>query len=79
MRERLLHGWNFARLLRLGLALAFLGAAWNNGEWIAYALAALFGLQAVLNTGCCGSACATPPANRKSNAVVEDVHYEEVR
>lgn len=75
----LLRNWNFPRLLRLALAGAFLGAAISSGERVAYVVAAVFGLQAILNVGCCGSACAAPPVNRKAGNVVQDVDYEEVR
>jgi hypothetical protein len=75
---KLLRNWNFARVLRLVLAGAFLGAAVSSGEWIAYVVAAVFGLQAILNVGCCGSACAVPPVNRKAGTLVQDTDYEEV-
>lgn len=75
---KLLRNWNFARVLRLVLAVAFFGAAVSSGEWIAYVVAAVFGLQAILNVGCCGSACAAPPVNRKAGTLVQDTDYEEV-
>lgn len=75
----LLRNWNFARLLRLALGGAFLGAAISGGESAAYVVAAVFGLQAILNVGCCGSACIAPPVNRKADHVVQNVDYEEVR
>lgn len=74
----LLTNWNLARVLRLAFALVFLGAAITGGEPIAYVAAGVFGLQAILNVGCCGSACAAPPANRKTGNVVQEVDYEEV-
>ncbi len=74
----LFRNWNFARALRLVLAGAFLGAAISTGEWIAYVVAAVFGLQAILNIGCCGSSCAAPPVNRKATSLVQDVDYEEL-
>lgn len=77
--NELLRNWNFARLLRLALAGAFLGAAVSSGERVAYVVAAVFGLQAILNVGCCGTTCAAPPVNRKAVNVVHDVDYEEVR
>lgn len=74
----LLRNWNFARVLRLVLAGAFLGAAVSSGEWVAYVVAVVFGLQAIFNVGCCGSACAAPPVNREAVNVVQEVDYEEV-
>ncbi len=74
----LLRNWNFPRVLRLVLAGAFLGAALSSGEWIAYLIAAVFGVQAIFNVGCCGPACATPPANRRTDPLVQETEYEEV-
>lgn len=74
----LLRNWNFARVLRLVLAGAFLGAAVSSGEWVAYVVAAMFGLQAIFNVGCCGSACAAPRVNQKAGNVVQETDYEEV-
>ena len=76
--RRLLSNWNFARVLRLVLALVFLGAAIFGGEPIAYVAAGVIGLQAILNVGCCGSTCIAPPLNRKAGNVVQEVDYEEV-
>ncbi|MBP8823881.1 MAG: hypothetical protein KBH07_09565 [Flavobacteriales bacterium] len=77
--ERLLGPWDGARLLRLGLAVAFLWAAIAEGEAMAWAAAVFFGVQALFNVGCCGAACATPPANRNKAGAADDVNYEEVR
>ncbi|MBS1547110.1 MAG: hypothetical protein JST38_21915 [Bacteroidetes bacterium] len=76
--KQFLSGWNFARVLRLVLAVAFLGAAVSTGEWIAGVFGAVLALQAMLNVGCCGSTCTALP-NRDRREGVEDVHYEEVR
>ncbi len=74
----LLRNWNLARVLRLVLAGAFLGAAVSSGEWVAYVVAAVFGLQAILNVGCCGASCAAPSVNRKAGNIVQETDYEEV-
>ena len=73
-----LRNWNFTRVLRLMLAGAFLGAAVSSGEWVAYVVAAVFGLQSIFNVGCCGASCSTPPVNRMARNVVQDTDYEEV-
>lgn len=79
MIDRLRGPWPFARLLRLGIASAFLWAAIAEGEAIAWAASIFFGLQALLNVGCCGTACATPPVDQPRADAAEHVHYEEVR
>lgn len=75
---KLLANWPAARLLRLVLAVLFAGAALREGEPIAWVAAALLGVQAVFNMGCCGTACAAPPVNRKGRQAVDEIHYEEV-
>lgn len=74
----LLRNWNFARVLRIVLAGAFLGAAVSSGEWVAYVVAGMFVLQAIFNVGCCGASCAAPPVNRNAGNIVQETDYEEV-
>ncbi|MCO5274834.1 MAG: hypothetical protein M9900_07920 [Flavobacteriales bacterium] len=78
MMERMRGPWGFARLLRLGLAVAFLWAAIDGGEAVAWFAAVFFGVQATFSMGCCGSTCAPAPNQAKKQGV-EEVHYEEVR
>ncbi len=67
------------RWLRLALALAFLFAAIDRAEPLAYAAAIFFGLQAVFNVSCCGAACA-PVGNKGGTAQkMEEVTYEEIK
>lgn len=79
MMKGLLRNWGTARLLRLGLAGAFIAAGIAGKEPMAWFLGALFGLQAMLNIGCCGATCVPPETNRKATSDVRDVHYEEVK
>ena len=79
MMNNVFRNWNFARVLRLALAVAFLGAAISGCEWIAYVVAGVFGLQAILNVGCCGASCAPMPKNSQGDTVVQKVTYEEIR
>jgi hypothetical protein len=79
MMKGLLRNWGTARLLRLGLAVAFIAAGITGKEPIAWAIGAVFALQALLNIGCCGATCVPPETDRKAVADVEDVHYEEVK
>lgn len=77
MRD-LLRNWTTARVLRLVLAAVFLAAGISEGETLAYIAAAVFGVQAIFNVGCCGASCAAPPANRKAVGVVQEVDHENV-
>lgn len=75
MKERLLTGWNGARWLRLAFALVFLAAGLKDHEPMAYAAAAFFGVQALLNIGCCGiGSCA--PVRTATKADTDHITYE---
>lgn len=57
--KALFNRWDSLRWVRLGLALALLGAAIGSGDHAAYLAAAFFGIQAVFNVSCFGASCAT--------------------
>jgi hypothetical protein len=79
MMGKVFHDWNIARALWLALAVAFLGAAIAGGEWITYAFAGIFGLQAFFNVGCCGAACVPRSKNPMADPLVQEVTYEEIK
>lgn len=82
MRTRLLTDWHAMRWMRLAFAIVFLFAGIAQHEPVAYAAAAFFGFQALLNVGCCGAACA-PPRTRieqdPSRPATVDISYEEIK
>lgn len=70
--------WHWMRWLRLLAALAFLGQGIASSDPIAYGAAAFFGIQAVLNTGCCAvGSCATPPI-RNTKTATDDPAYQRI-
>lgn len=82
MRTRLLTDWHAMRWMRLAFAIVFLFAGISQHEPVAYAAAAFFGFQALLNMGCCGAACATPrrdTAQGSTRPMATDVSYEEIK
>jgi len=80
MKERLLTNWDAMRWMRLVFAIVFLFAGITRHEPIAYAAAAFFGLQALLNIGCCGTACAPQRKNAAptTDRATTEISYEEV-
>lgn len=65
--KALFNSWDTVRWVRLGLALALLGAAITSGDHMAYLAAAFFGIQAVFNVSCCGASCATGACDRSAS------------
>ena len=54
-KQRLTQGWNFMRLIRLGLAVLVIIEAWKSSELIFAALGGILLFQSLMNIGCCGS------------------------
>ncbi len=80
MKERLLSGWTFMRMVRAAFAVMFLIAAFTRQEPVAWFAAAFFGLQAVFNIGCCGVDACQPVRNaRPASELERPVTYEEIR
>lgn len=82
MRTRLLTDWHTMRWMRLIFAIIFLFAGIAQHEPVAYAAAAFFGFQALLNVGCCGAACASPRTRSEQGTtqpVAANVSYEEIK
>jgi len=76
---QLFTNWGAVRWIRLLIAVAFLMAGVSSGDTVAYAASFFFALQAVLNFGCCGSACSTTRQDDTSATNGTDIVYEEVR
>ena len=81
MRDTLLSGWNFMRIIRLVLGIMLVVQAIQQQFWAAGLLGGLLLFQAMTNTGCCGAAgCGVPPAKKNgSENNLDDVEYVEVK
>jgi hypothetical protein len=78
IKQMLFTGWTLMRWLRLGLGSIIGVQAIQQHDSVSGIIAALFLLQAITNTGCCGSqGCGIPV--RKTPATAEDAVYEEVK
>ena len=78
-KETLLTNWNFMRILRLGLGIYIAVQAVENQSILSGIFAAFFILQAVTNTGCCGSSGCAVPIKKSNSNQIEEVEYEEVK
>lgn len=80
LRTRITAPWDAMRILRAMLAVLFFGSALKHPEPIAWIAAGFFGLQALLNIGCCGmGACQIERPAGKGTTVDAPVPYEEIR
>jgi len=65
MKNVLFSNWYAMRWIRLGLAIFFLVAYFTiqEGDHVALFASIFFGVQALLNVGCCcnGNSCSLPP------------------
>lgn len=58
--KKYITGWNFTRILRLGLAVALFGAFFSTKEQLYAVIGSFLGMQAILNLSCPGGNCETP-------------------
>ncbi|MBK7944087.1 MAG: hypothetical protein IPJ85_01715 [Flavobacteriales bacterium] len=70
--------WHWSRWLRLLVGLAFIGEGIASGDAFAFGAGAFFGLQAVLNSGCCFAGTCAPSPARKTNGN-EELTYHEIK
>ena len=74
--KAILQGWNFMRVLRLGLGIAILVQGIVAKETMTIVLGAIFGGMALANIGCCGTnGCAV---NSRSTNKTQKIDYEEL-
>jgi hypothetical protein len=68
----LLTGWNFGRLLRLGLAIVVLVEFSRNPDWLLGVLGFILLAQAFFNVGCCGVyGCEVPQRQSEPGSINE--------
>ena len=83
IRQRILHGWNLIRFIRLGLALFISYHALVNYDWIFAILGGILLVQSLLNVGCCGvGGCETDQLPKRPGSYkrsVDETTFEEVK
>lgn len=68
--------WDFTRYFRLGLGVLMLIGYFSTNENIYLAGAIFFSVQAILNLGCMGGACASNLPDKKEKTVMEFEKYD---
>jgi hypothetical protein len=78
-KETLFSGWDFMRIIRLGLGIYIAIQAVETLSIISGVFAAFFLLQAITNTGCCGTSNCSVPIKKDDSDKTEEVEYEEIK
>lgn len=74
----MLKNWHWTRRLRAAIAGAFIAQGLANGDTLAYAIGAFFGIQTIFNVGCFGvGTCAL--ATSTNNDKNKDITFQEIR
>ncbi len=76
--KQLFSNWDFARILRFGLAVALGIYAWHEANGMIGILAAWIGMQVILNIGCFGSQGCNVPSPNVSKRESREITYEEI-
>lgn len=79
MKERLLTGWTFMRVLYLVMGITLIIQAIMAHQYAMSFLGVYFAAMSILGVGCMGGQCFTPPVKNTSKTDVHDVTYEEVK
>ena len=81
LKNKLVHGWNLTRIIRLLLAGILIAQSIDNSEILFAALGGLLLFQAVFNYGCCSTgACGYPTGEPNSSGSAEDTTtYTEIK
>lgn len=78
-KQTLLTNWNFMRWLRLSIGVYAAIQAVLMHDTVLGFFSAFFLVQAVTNTGCCGTQACVAPAVEKKSDNIEEVEFEEIK
>lgn len=79
IKQTLFTGWNFMRVLRLGLGVIIAIQAIKMHDMLSGGIAVFFLFQAITNTGCCGVNSCAMPEKDSNPAKMKEVDFEEVK
>jgi len=78
MKNRLLTGWTFVRVIYVALGVMVIAQALESGQWLGVAFGGYFAAMGLFGFGCAGGNCSTR-TEQKFDTDVEDVQFEEVK
>lgn len=83
MKERLLTGWTFVRVIYVALGAMVIMQGLESGQWLGVAFGGYFAAMGLFGFGCAGGNCyggnCTTTPEQKSDVSIEDVKFEEVK
>lgn len=79
LKYRILSGWSFLRLLRLGLSTLIIYQAIMAADWMVGTLGGLLFLQSAFNYGCCSTAGSCNSYNTKDSDDEQEITFEEIK
>ncbi len=79
MKQTLLTGWNFMRVVRLALGIFIAIQAVETKDTLSGVIAAFFLFQAITNTDCCGVNSCSIPTKRNDSDKTEEITVKEIK
>jgi len=82
MKDRILKGWTFTRVMYTLLGVFILWQSIVNAEWLGILLGGYFASMGIFSFGCASGNCVNPnynPMRKENNSPVEEVKYEEIK
>lgn len=82
LKQRLLTGWTFTRVLYLGLGIAVIINSATSQQWFGVLFGAYFASMGLFSFGCASGACFGGSCNtepiQETKTQIQDVDFEEV-
>jgi hypothetical protein len=78
MKQRLLTGWSFIRVIYLLAGLMMLIQSLTDRQWMLAPLGLYFAVMGLFAIGCAGGSCYAPPVSKNKNDII-DTKFEEVK
>jgi hypothetical protein len=78
MKQRILSGWNFRRVMYLLLGIALIAQSIMIQQWMGIFIGAYFAAMGIFSFGCAAGNCYTNNTHQTKNKV-EDITYQEVK
>mgnify|MGYP007080397504 CR=1 FL=1 len=83
LKQRILTGWTFTRVLYLGLGIAVIINSATSQQWFGVLFGAYFASMGLFSFGCASGACFGGSCNtepiQETKTQIKDVDFEEVR